>query len=65
MNAKTGLILAAVGLFAGQYAYVHDLISGKSTIWMGPISWTIAVISFLVAVFGLWLIWREAQDKSE
>ncbi len=62
LNAKTGVILALVGLLAGHYAYLHDLLNGAHLIMMGPITWTIAGVSFLAAAWGLWLIWRENPD---
>ena len=56
LNAKTGVILALVGLLAGHYAYLHDLLNGGHRIWMGPTTWTVVAVSFLAASYGLWLI---------
>jgi ABC-type nickel/cobalt efflux system permease component RcnA len=30
---------------------------------MGPTTWTVVAVSFLVASYGLWLIWREIMDE--
>jgi hypothetical protein len=63
LNAKRGVILALVGLLAGHYAYLHDLLNGGHRIWMGPVTWTVAAVSFVVASYGLWLIWRKIMDE--
>ncbi len=58
LNAKTGLLLAVAGLLGGHYAYVHDQLFGSSVIEMGPVSWTAAAVALVVALAGLWLLWR-------
>ncbi len=65
MNARTGLLLALIGLSAGHYAYLHDLLNERGEIWMGPISWTMAAVAFVVALAGLWLIWRADNEKAK
>ncbi|MDA1099465.1 MAG: hypothetical protein O2967_10830 [Proteobacteria bacterium] len=58
LNAKTGLLLAVVGLLGGHYAYLHDLLQGSSKIQMGPTSWALAAVALVVALAGLWLVQR-------
>ena len=65
MNAKTGLWLALAGLLVGHYVYLHDLVVGGKTIWMGPASWILAVVALVVALAGLWMIWRGDKDQAE
>lgn len=66
MNAKTGLLLAVVGLLVGHYAYLHDILfAGSSVITMGPASWALAAVALVVAAGGLWLVWRGQEDASE
>jgi|SaaInl7_135m_RNA_FD_contig_31_734989_length_949_multi_4_in_0_out_0_2 hypothetical protein len=64
MNIKTGLLMALVGLLISHYVYVHDLLNGDEMIWMGSISWAIAAIAFLLALAGLWVIWRSDEDTA-
>jgi hypothetical protein len=40
-----------------------NLLNGGHRIWMGPVTWTVAAVSFVVAAYGLWLIWRENMDE--
>jgi len=65
LNVKTGLLLALVGLLLGHYVYLHDLLFGNTTIWMGPKSWTVAVVALVVALAGLWLIWRGDKEGAK
>lgn len=65
MNAKNGLWLALAGLLVGHYVYLHDLVMGGKTVWMGPISWTVAVVALVVSLAGLWMIWRDGEDQTE
>jgi hypothetical protein len=62
LNPKTGLLLAVVGLLVGHYVYVHDLLFGRDLIMMGPASWTVAAVALVVALAGMWLVWRGDED---
>ena len=65
LNAKTGLVLAVAGLLGGHYASMHDQMLGKPASEMGPLSWAVAGLAFVVAAVGLWLLWRGDQGMPQ
>ncbi len=53
---RTGAIVAVIGVLLNNAAFLGDIVKGEGVIWMGPASWAVAVVGFVLALYGVYRI---------